>query len=53
MHKYKNIGYVASQSPKSQEVSKLLKKLSFINITEENKSEIDLLIVVGGDGFML
>ncbi|WP_423349177.1 NAD kinase [Wolbachia sp. wLmal] len=53
MHKYKNMGYVASPSPKSQEVSKLLKKLNFINITEENKSEIDLLIVVGGDGFML
>ncbi|MCX3065735.1 NAD(+)/NADH kinase, partial [Wolbachia endosymbiont of Drosophila pseudotakahashii] len=53
MHKYENIGYVASPSPKSQEVSKLLKKLNLINITEENKSEIDLLIVVGGDGFML
>ncbi|GFR20222.1 NAD kinase [Trichonephila clavata] len=45
--------YIASESLKSQEVSKLLKKLNFINITEENKSEIDLLIVVGGDGFML
>ncbi|MDM8335408.1 NAD kinase [Wolbachia pipientis] len=53
MHKYKNIGYIASESPKSLEVSKLLQKLNFINITEENKSEIDLLIVVGGDGFML
>ncbi|AAW70988.1 NAD kinase [Wolbachia endosymbiont of Brugia malayi] len=53
MHKYKNIGYVASESPKSQEVSKLLQKLNFINITEENKSEVDLLVVVGGDGLML
>ncbi len=53
MHKYKNIGYIASESLKSQEVSKLLKELGFINITEENKSEIGLLIVVGGDGFML
>ncbi len=53
MHKYKNIGYVASKSPKSQEVSKLLQKLNFINITEENKSEVDLLVVVGGDGLML
>ncbi|QKX02764.1 NAD kinase [Wolbachia endosymbiont of Litomosoides sigmodontis] len=53
MHKYKNIGYVASGPPKSQEVSKLLQKLNFISVTEKNKSEIDLLIVVGGDGFML
>ncbi|WP_168464161.1 NAD kinase [Wolbachia endosymbiont of Ctenocephalides felis wCfeT] len=53
MHKYKNIGYVASESPKSQEVSKLLQELGFVNITAENKYEIDLLIVVGGDGFML
>ncbi|MCA4775273.1 NAD kinase [Wolbachia endosymbiont of Mansonella ozzardi] len=53
MHKYKNIAYVASESPKSQEVSKLLQKFNLINITEENKSEIDLLIVIGGDGFML
>jgi NAD+ kinase len=51
--KYKNIGYFASESQKSQEVSKLLQKLNFINVTEANKSEIDLLIVIGGDGFML
>ncbi|WP_353287780.1 NAD kinase [Wolbachia endosymbiont (group B) of Gerris lacustris] len=53
MYKYKNVGYIASLLPKSQEVSKLLQKLNFINITEESKSEVDLLIVVGGDGFML
>ncbi|QKX02590.1 NAD kinase [Wolbachia endosymbiont of Dirofilaria (Dirofilaria) immitis] len=53
MYRYKNIGYVASLSPKSQEVSKLLQKLNFVNITEESKFEADLLIVVGGDGFML
>ncbi|QKX01484.1 NAD kinase [Wolbachia endosymbiont of Cruorifilaria tuberocauda] len=53
MYKYKNIGYVASLSPKSQKVSKLLQKLNFVNITEESKLEFDLLIVVGGDGFML
>lgn len=47
------IGYIASQSQKSQEISKLLKKSNYINIEEENKFEIDLLIVVGGDGFML
>ncbi|MCV3769659.1 NAD kinase [Wolbachia endosymbiont of Dipetalonema caudispina] len=52
-HKYKNIGYVASLSPKSQEVSRLLQKLNFVNITEESKFKVDLLIVVGGDGFML
>ncbi|WFW29951.1 MAG: NAD kinase [Wolbachia endosymbiont of Menacanthus eurysternus] len=51
--KYKNIAYAVSDSPKSQEIPKLLKKLDFIKITEKNKSEVDLLIVVGGDGFML
>ncbi|CCF78113.1 inorganic polyphosphateATP-NAD kinase [Wolbachia endosymbiont of Onchocerca ochengi] len=53
MHRYKNIGYIASLSPKSQKVSKLLQKLDFVNITEKSKFEVDLLIVVGGDGFML
>lgn len=56
MRKYKNIGYAASNLPKPQEISKLLKKLNYINIeecTDESKSKIDLLIVVGGDGFML
>lgn len=51
--KYRNIGYIASESQKSQKVSKLLRELNFINIAEVNKTEIDLLIVVGGDGFML
>ncbi|MGL9725805.1 MAG: NAD kinase [Wolbachia sp.] len=53
MYKYKNVGYIVSPLPRSQEVSKLLQEFNFINITEESKSEIDLLIVVGGDGFML
>ncbi|MEC4735121.1 MAG: NAD kinase [Wolbachia endosymbiont of Halictus tumulorum] len=53
MYKYKNVGYIASSLPKSQEVSKLLQKLNFINIAEAGKHEVDLLIVVGGDGFML
>ncbi|OEY87036.1 NAD kinase [Wolbachia pipientis] len=47
------IGYVASESPKSQAVSKLLQKLNFINILEEDNPRVNLLIVVGGDGFML
>jgi NAD+ kinase len=47
------IGYVASDSPKSQEISKLLKKLNFVNVTEEDNASVDLLVVVGGDGFML
>ncbi|MCA7010325.1 NAD kinase [Wolbachia endosymbiont of Tribolium confusum] len=53
MYKYKNVGYIASSLPKSQEVSKLLQELNFINIAEASNPEIDLLIVVGGDGFML
>ncbi|MDN5247745.1 MAG: NAD kinase [Wolbachia endosymbiont of Tyrophagus putrescentiae] len=47
------IGYVASESPKSQEISQLLEAFGFINIAEDNKSKVDILIVVGGDGFML
>lgn len=34
-------------------VSKLLQELNFINIAEASNPEIDLLIVVGGDGFKL
>ena len=48
-----NIGYVASDSPKSQEISKLLRELNFINVAEECRYKVDTLIVVGGDGFML
>ncbi len=41
MHRYKNIGYIASLSPKSQKVSKLLQKLDFVNITEKSKFEFN------------
>lgn len=49
----RKIGYVVSESPKSQEAFKLLEKYNFVNIAEENKPDIDLLVVIGGDGFML
>lgn len=48
------IGYVASESSRSQEVSKkLLQKCNFIDIAKEDKFDIDILAVIGGDGFML
>lgn len=47
------IGYVASESSRSQEVSKLLQKYNFIDVTKEDKPDIDILVVIGGDGFML
>lgn len=47
------IGYVASESSRSQEVSKLLQKYNFIDIAKEDKPDIDILVVIGGDGFML
>ncbi|MDG7056132.1 MAG: NAD kinase [Wolbachia endosymbiont of Meromenopon meropis] len=53
MRKYKNIAYVASKSPKSQEISGLLQKFNLVDIANKDKSKIDLLIVIGGDGFML
>ncbi|UWI83136.1 NAD kinase [Wolbachia endosymbiont of Howardula sp.] len=53
MHKYQNIGYIASHLPKSRRISQLLEQLNFINVKQDNRSKVDLLIVVGGDGFML
>lgn len=54
MSKYKKIFYAVADSVKSQQVYNFLKRSSFINIEQQGSiSDIDLLLVIGGDGFML
>jgi NAD+ kinase len=54
--KYQNIGYVADNSIQAEEIlDKILKNsLNKIpKVSEENKNELELILVLGGDGFML
>ena len=52
MKRYRKIGYLADRSRKAQTIAKILDK-NYINILKDNNTTIDLLIVLGGDGFML
>ncbi len=55
--KYKNIGIVADSQKTARETSKrLVKKYKFIELDSNNPAQgkdIDLIIALGGDGFML
>lgn len=54
MSKYGKIAYAVADSVKSQQIYSFLKRSSFIDIEQqESTSDIDLLLVIGGDGFML
>ncbi|GHM58148.1 MAG: NAD kinase [Candidatus Mesenet longicola] len=54
MNKYKKIAYAVADSVKSQQIYSFLKRSSFIDIEQqESIPDIDLLLVIGGDGFML
>lgn len=47
------IGYIASDLPKSRDISRSLEALGCINVAERSLHAIDILVVIGGDGFML
>jgi NAD+ kinase len=52
--KYKKIGIIASKKPGANEGKKeLIKKFNFIDFEENKNKNIDLLIALGGDGFLL
>lgn len=54
MSKYQIIGYLASHSPKSQAAASILKKkYNLVDVKRNPDCKIDLLIILGGDGFML
>lgn len=50
---FKNIKYVASKSEKAVKVAEVLEKEYGIRNAEDSVNKIDLIIVLGGDGFML
>ncbi len=53
MNKYNRIAYILADKVKSKEIYNLLRESKFIDIKQNSPSNIDLLLVIGGDGFML
>lgn len=52
--RYQRIGCIADLSKRAQNaLTRLLKRYSFTNLNETPTAEVDLIIVLGGDGFML
>jgi len=52
--KYKKIGIVASKKPGAYEAKiELIKKFGFLDFEYINNQEVDLLVALGGDGFLL
>jgi NAD+ kinase len=51
---YKLIGCIADSAPKAQKLfAQIQQEYNFIDLRENPDSEVDVIIIIGGDGFML
>ena len=50
----KSIGIIADKSDKAQKaIKKLIKKYGFVDLAKKTKAKPDVIVALGGDGFML